>query len=54
MTTDLILAVLHHILAFGMAGILAAELASVRSGLDGAALARHTCRRLTGFNRPAN
>jgi putative membrane protein len=38
--TDLVLAVLHHLLVFGLAGIIAAELASVRPGLNAAALKR--------------
>jgi putative membrane protein len=38
--TDLILAILHHILVFGLAGVLAAEVAMVRPGLAGGALKR--------------
>ena len=38
--TDLILAIAHHLLIFGLAAILAAELAMVRPGLSGAGLKR--------------
>jgi putative membrane protein len=38
--TDFVLAVLHHVLVFGLAGVLAAELVSVRIGLDVAGLRR--------------
>lgn len=34
-TADLLLAILHHLLVFSLAGILAAELALVRPGLSG-------------------
>ncbi len=37
---DLILAIAHHLLVFSLAAILAAELATVRVGLSGAALRR--------------
>jgi putative membrane protein len=37
---DLILAVLHHLLVFGMFGMLCAELIVVRRGIDPATLAR--------------
>ena len=40
MTTDLILAILHHILILGIAAIIAVELALVRPGLDGATVGR--------------
>lgn len=35
---DLLLALMHHLLAFGLAGILAAEAAMLRPGLDARAL----------------
>lgn len=35
MLIDLLLAVLHHVLAFGLAGVLAAELVLLRPGLAG-------------------
>jgi putative membrane protein len=35
---DLVLAILHHLLVFSLAGLLAAELALVRPGLSGAVL----------------
>ncbi|HEY9235527.1 MULTISPECIES: DUF2214 family protein [Phenylobacterium] len=38
--TDLLLAIAHHLLVFGLAAILAAELAMIRPGLGGAALRR--------------
>ena len=38
--TDLVLAIVHHLLVFGLAGILAAELAAVRPGLSGDSLRR--------------
>lgn len=38
--TDLILAIVHHVLVFSLAAILAAELASVRVGLNAQALKR--------------
>ena len=38
--TDLILAIVHHLLVFGLAAILAAELAMVRPGLTGGGLKR--------------
>lgn len=38
--TDLVLACLHHLLAFSMAAILAAELATVRASLPGSAMRR--------------
>ena len=38
--TDLILAIVHHLLVFGLAAILAAELATIRPGLTGASLRR--------------
>lgn len=38
--TDLILAIVHHLLIFSLAGILAAELAMIRPGLTGAGLRR--------------
>jgi putative membrane protein len=37
---DLILAIAHHLLVFSLAAIIAAELATVRMGLSGAALRR--------------
>jgi putative membrane protein len=40
MTTDLILAILHHLLAFGLLALLFAEYALVRPGLGGEALRR--------------
>jgi putative membrane protein len=40
MTTDLILAILHHFLILGIAGIITAELVLVRPGLKGEAVAR--------------
>lgn len=40
MTTDLSLAILHHLLAFSLAGLLFAQYAIVRPGLSGAALRR--------------
>lgn len=38
--TDLVLAIGHHLLAFGLAAILAAELATARPGIAGAGLKR--------------
>ena len=38
--TDLALTIAHHLLVFGLAAILAAELASLRPGLTGAGLRR--------------
>ena len=38
--TDFVLASLHHVLVFGLAGVLAAEIALIRPGLDGAGLRR--------------
>ena len=38
--TDLILAIAHHLLVFGLAAVLAAELAMVRTGLSGSGLKR--------------
>src|SRR5690348_11149819 len=38
--TDLILAIIHHLLVFSLAAILAAELAMIRPGLAGAGLRR--------------
>lgn len=38
MTTDLILAILHHLLIFSIAGIIAVELAMIRHGLKAEAL----------------
>lgn len=38
MTTDLVLASLHHLLVFSLAGMLAAELFAVRRGLSGSTL----------------
>lgn len=38
--TDLILAIVHHLLVFSLAAILAAELATIRPGLAGAGLRR--------------
>lgn len=38
--TDLILAIVHHLLIFSLAAILAVELATVRPGLSGASLRR--------------
>lgn len=38
--TDLVLAIVHHILVFALAGLLAAEMALVRPGLGGASLSR--------------
>jgi putative membrane protein len=38
MATDLVLAILHHLLVFSIAAIIAAELAIVRPGLKGEAL----------------
>src|SRR5688572_27017790 len=40
MTIDLVLASLHHLLAFGLFGLLVAQYAIVRPGLSGAALRR--------------
>ena len=40
MTTDAILAILHHLLAFGLAAIIAAEIAMVRPGLTASGLKR--------------
>ena len=40
MTVDLVLACLHHVLVFGLAGLLAAELAALRPGLDVGGLKR--------------
>jgi putative membrane protein len=42
MTTDFVLACLHHLLVFGMAALLAAEMAAVRPGLDAPGLRRLT------------
>ncbi|HYI42850.1 MAG TPA: DUF2214 family protein [Sphingomicrobium sp.] len=39
-TSDLALAIIHHLLAFGLAGILAAEIAVAGAGLTGAGLKR--------------
>ncbi|WP_312166117.1 DUF2214 family protein [Phenylobacterium sp.] len=38
--TDLVLAIVHHLLVFSLAAILAAELATIRPGLTGASLRR--------------
>lgn len=38
--TDLVLAIVHHLLVFSLAGILAAELAAIRPGLSGVGLRR--------------
>lgn len=38
--TDLILAIAHHLLVFSLAAIIAAELATVRTGMSGASLRR--------------
>lgn len=38
--TDLVLAIVHHLLVFSLAGILAAELAAIRPGLGGVGLKR--------------
>jgi putative membrane protein len=38
--TDLLLAIAHHILVFGLAGVLAAEVAMVRPGVSGVGLKR--------------
>ena len=38
--TDLVLAIVHHLLVFSLAGILAAELAMIRPGLSGPGLKR--------------
>lgn len=38
--TDLVLACLHHVLAFGLVAILATEIATVRPGLTGPAIRR--------------
>lgn len=38
--TDLVLAILHHLLVFSLAAILAAELAMIRPGLSGGGLKR--------------
>jgi putative membrane protein len=40
MTTDGLLAILHHLLAFGMAGLLAAEIGMLRTGMTAAGLKR--------------
>jgi putative membrane protein len=40
LTLDLTLAILHHLMVFALAGIIAYELAAVRIGIDGAAIAR--------------
>jgi putative membrane protein len=40
MTTDLLLAIAHHLLVFALIAVLAAETVLVRPGLAGAALAR--------------
>ena len=37
--TDLVLAIAHHLLAFALAGVIAAELVLIRPGLGGRALA---------------
>lgn len=37
--TDLVLAIAHHLLAFALAGVIAAELVLIRPGLSGRALA---------------
>jgi len=39
-TTDLVLAILHHLLAFSLAGIVAAEFVLVRNEMSAATLAR--------------
>ena len=46
MTTDLILAILHHLLAFSLLGLLFAEFTLVRPGLGG-----ETLRRVAMFDR---
>lgn len=38
--TDLVLAIVHHLLVFSLAAILAAELATIRPGLSGVGLRR--------------
>ncbi|GGD96499.1 hypothetical protein GCM10011390_14130 [Aureimonas endophytica] len=40
MFTDFVLACLHHLLVFGLFGVFLVEMASVRPGLDGAAIRR--------------
>lgn len=40
MTLDLVLAIAHHIMAFGLAAVLASEIATVRPGLNAASLRR--------------
>ena len=46
-TTDLLLAILHHLLAFSLAAILAAEIAIASPGLTGAQLKR--LQRIDGY-----
>ncbi len=45
-TTDLVLAILHHLLALSLAGIIAAEFVLVREGMSA-----QTLRRLAGIDR---
>lgn len=40
MTVDLVLAVIHHLLAFGLMAILAIEMVSVKPGMGGGEIAR--------------
>lgn len=40
MNTDALLAIAHHLLAFGLAGVLAAEIAMLRPGMTAAGLKR--------------
>ena len=39
-SSDLLLAIVHHLFAFGLAAVLAAEIASAAAGLSGASLKR--------------
>lgn len=39
-TTDLVLAIAHHVLIFALAGVLAFEIGAIRGGMNGADVAR--------------
>ena len=50
-TTDLLLAIVHHLLAFGLAAVLAAEWVLLRTAWSGAGLSGAALRRLQGLDR---
>ena len=50
-TTDLMLAIVHHLLAFGLAAVLAAEWVLLRTAWSGAGLSGPSLRRLQGLDR---